>query len=76
MLSLNYNQRENIPMKTKKKKITICLDPQEHSTFQNRLKKERRTLSCELNNIISFMNNHKLSTNELLTDKNLLNQVL
>jgi len=73
VLNLNYNQEKIKTMKTKKKKVTICLDPQEHSTFQNRLKKERRTLSCELNNIISFMNNHKLSTNQLLTDKNLLN---
>jgi len=73
VLNLNYNQEKIKTMKTKKKKVTICLDPQEHSTFQNTLKKDRRTLSSELNNIISFMNNHKLSTNQLLTDKNLLN---
>ncbi len=53
-------------MKTKKKKVTICLDPQEHSTFQNALKKERRSFSSELNNIIMFMNRNKLTTNELL----------
>ena len=53
-------------MKNKKKKVTICLDPVEHSTFQNTLKKERRSFSSELNNIIKFMNTNKMTTNELL----------
>ena len=54
MLSLNYNQRENIPMKTKKKKVTICLDPQEHSTFQNKLKNGGFPFNNNVDDLISL----------------------
>ena len=53
-------------MKTKKKKVTICLDENQHKTFQQTLRTERRSLSSELNNIITFMNCNKMTTNDLL----------
>ena len=67
LINLNNNQRDTKNMKSiTKKKVTICLDKDQHKTLQDKLNKERRSLSSELNNIITFMNDNKLTTDQLL----------
>ena len=54
----------------KKKKVTICLDENQHKTFQDKLKIERHSLSSELNTIITFLNKEKITTDQLLNQQN------
>ena len=49
-----------------KKKVTICLDRVEHEIIKKKFENQRRSLSSELNTIITFLNRNNLTTDQLL----------